>query len=106
MKAPTAILMGIIALLVPSFWVVLKGAGDEPYVRFRASDAVVQIGVASALMTLWVLVIVFVTAQVWKKKLHTVWLSALVLSAIALFFLFHAPVDYLSDLAYWKVVVR
>ena len=106
MKASRNLALVVIALFVASFWVVQRGAGDEPYVTFRASDAVVQIGVASALMSLWVVLVVFVSVQVSKKKLHAAWLSTFGLCAMALFQLYQSPAGYLSDLVHWGVVVR
>jgi hypothetical protein len=94
------------SLLVISFWVFLRGASDEPYTTFRASDAVVQIGVASALMALWVVLIGFITAQVAKKKLHPAWLSVFILCALAVFGLYQSPAGYISDLIHFGVVVR
>jgi hypothetical protein len=79
---------------------------DEPYLGFRASDAVIQIGVASSLMTLWALVAAFIVVQVWRKKLPAGWLPALAVCAVALFYLYHSPADYLSDLVAFKVVGR
>lgn len=101
MKASTRIVLSTSALLLPSFYVVLKGAGDEPYVSFRASDALVQIGAASALIAFWLMLTVSITGQVWRKELTPRWLSLLVLTALVLFLLGHAPIDYLADLEYW-----
>jgi hypothetical protein len=105
MKASTIVSVVIPALLVPSIWVV-GFDNDEPYVGFRASDAMVQVGVASSLVTLWVLLVIFIVAQVLKKNLHAAWLSTLLVCAIALFYLGVAPGDYLSDLVHFKVVTR
>jgi hypothetical protein len=105
MKASTVLSVVIPALLIPSVWVVVFD-NDEPYVSFRPSDAVVQVGVASSLVTLWILLVVFIVAQVLRKKLHAAWLSALLVCAIALFYLGVAPRDYLSDLVHFKVVAQ
>ena len=105
MKASTVVSIVVPVLLMPSVWVAIFD-NDEPYVRFRASDAMVQIGAASSLFTLWVLMTAFIVAQVLKKKLRPAWLSALFVCAIALFYLGAAPWAYLSDLVYWKVVAR
>ena len=43
-----------LVLSAASFLVVLQGASDEPYLAFRSSDAIVQIGGAMLLMMLWV----------------------------------------------------
>jgi hypothetical protein len=105
MKASTVVSVVVPALLVPTVWVVIFD-NDEPYVRLRATDAMVQVGAASALFTLWILLAVFVAVQVLNKKLRPAWLSALFVCAIALFYLGVAPGDYLSDLVHFKVVAR
>ena len=106
MKTSGIAALTTIGLLVPSIWVVLKGAGDEPYTTFRTSDAIVQIGVASALMTLWVVLIGFITAQVVKKNLHRAWLTSFALCALALCCLYDSPAGYISDLLKFGVVIR
>ena len=92
--------------MVLSSWVVFRGASDEPYTTFRASDAVVQIGVASALMALWAVLVAFVTIQVCGKKLRPAWISILLLSALMLCVLYDSPAGYISDLVHFKVVAR
>jgi len=106
MKTSGFIALTTVALLIPSAWVFLKGAGDEPYMTFRASDAIVQIGVASALMTLWLVLIAFVTTQVIKKQLHPGWLATYALCALVLCALYQSPAGYISDLVHFGVVVR
>lgn len=106
MKTSRIAALTTIGLVVPSVWVVLKGAGDEPYTAFHASDAIVQIGVASALMALWVVLVGFITVQVGKQKLHPSWLASLALCALALCVLYDSPAGYISDLVKFGVVVR
>lgn len=105
MKPSTLISVAVPALLLPTVWVVIFD-NDEPYVRFRPGDAIVQIGVASSLLTLWCLLVVFIATQVIRKQLHPAWLFTLAVCAIALFYLGVAPRDYLADLVHWKVVAR
>ncbi len=106
MKIPAAAAFATTGLLAASVWVVLKGAGDEPYTSFRTSDAIVQIGVACALIALWLVWIGCITAQVVKKKLHPLWLATLALCALALCGLYASPTDYISDLVKFGVVNR
>lgn len=105
MKASARAVVFSTALLLPSLYVVLKGAGDEPYVRLRAADALVQIGAASALLALWIVLVVAITRQLWRKELARRWTGLLVLSALVLFLLAHAPIDYLADLEHWGALV-
>jgi hypothetical protein len=106
MKTSGIVALTTAGLLAPSIWVVLKGAGDEPYTRFRASDAIVQIGVASALMALWIVWMGVVTAQVVKHRLHPGWLATFALCALALCGLYDSPAAYISDLVHFGVVTR
>jgi hypothetical protein len=106
MKTRNAVAFSLSALLGLSAWVVIKGAGDEPYMSFHPSDAIVQIGVACALMALWVVLESFITAQVIQKKLHPAWLASFGLCAVALYALYDSPAGYLSDLVKFGVVVR
>lgn len=106
MKTTDLVTLFTTGLLLPSVWVFFRGAGDEPYVVFRASDAVVQIGVASALMALWIVLLSFIGAQVVKKKLHRAWISAMLVGALALCCLYQSPMSYISDLVHFRVVVQ
>ena len=93
-------------LFAASVWVVWEGAEEEPYTAFHARDAIVQIGVASALIALWLAWLGFIGAQVAKKKLPLWWLATFVLSAIALYGLYDCPAGYISDLVTFHVVAR
>lgn len=103
MKPSTRTVLATVALFIASFYVVVLNH-DEPYTQFRWSDARVQIGAASALITLWLMFSRELVHHVRRKALHRGWLSLGGLCAVALFYLYHAPVDYLSDLGYWGVV--
>ena len=106
MKTSGIAALATAGLLAPSVWVVLKGAGDEPYMSFHASDAIVQVGVASALMALWIVLIGCITTQVVKRKLPPSWLASFVLCAVALYCLYDSPAGYISDLVKFGVVIR
>ncbi len=106
MKPVPLIVMTATALFTASAWVAFRGASDEPYATFRASDAIVQIGVASALMTLWVIWSLFVTVEVRQKRISASWLSALILSALLLLLLYQSPAGYVSDIIHWQVATR
>jgi hypothetical protein len=106
MKPVPLIVVTATALFTASVWVAFRGASNEPYATFRASDAIVQIGVASALMTLWVIWSILVTVEVRKKRISASWLSALILSALMLLLLYQSPAGYVSDIVHWKVVAR
>lgn len=90
--------------LALSAWVVLSGAADQPYVSFRERDAVIQIGLASALMTLWSMFGLWVILQIRAGRLARSWSASLVLVGAALFFLYQSPSGYVSEIARWGAV--
>lgn len=93
------------ALMVPSACVALAGANDEPYTSFRSSDALVQIGIACSLMTLWLLFAALIIWEVTKRRVKTAWLGGLVLCGLVVAILYQSPKDYLSDLEQFGIAV-
>ena len=87
-----------LALSVASFFVVGQGAQDEPYLIFRKSDAVVQIGVAMLLMLLWVQLTVGIVAGLARRRVSMWWLPLLLWVCICEFYLFHSPSGYIQDI--------
>ncbi len=85
-------------LSAASFVVVLQGATDEPYMGYRRSDAIVQVGVGTALMVLWCCCSVAVVVLVGTRKLPIAWLALLLWAAICLFYLSTCPLGYLGDI--------
>jgi hypothetical protein len=85
-------------LSAASFVVVLQGATDEPYMGYRRYDAVVQVGVGTALMVLWCCCALAVVVLVATRKLPVWWLALLLWAAICLFYLSFAPLGYLGDI--------
>ena len=89
----------IVALLsAASFVVVDQGANDEPYVGYRRYDAIVQVGVGTALMVLWSCCAVAVVVLVAARKLPSWWLMLLLWAAICTFYLSYSPLGYLEDI--------
>ena len=86
------------ALSVGSLFVVFQGANDEPYMAYRRYDAVVQVGVGTALMVLWFCCCVAVVVLVGARKLPVWWLALLLWAAICLFYLSFSPLGYLEDI--------
>ena len=85
-------------LSVASLVVVMQGAHDEPYTGYRRYDAVVQIGVAAALMALWCCWFLAVSVLVAAGKMRRYWLPLLLWAAICLFYLSESPLGYLGDI--------
>jgi len=48
-----------VLLTVLSAIVIFQGATDEPYFRFDAKDALVQVGAGSSLLTLWAVYVAY-----------------------------------------------
>src|SRR2546423_5895179 len=82
------------ALSVASLVVVFQGANDEPYMGYRQYDAVVQVGVGTALMVLWCCWSLSVVVLVGARKLPVWWLALLLWAAICLFYLSFSPLGY------------
>ena len=88
-----------VLLSIASFIVVMQGASDEPYTVFRKSDALVQIGVAMALMLLWVQLAIGIVVGVRRRRLSVWWLPLLLWVLICEFYLFQSPSGYIQDIA-------
>jgi hypothetical protein len=89
-------LAGVLSYL--SSLVVLEGAADEPYGRYRRSDAFMQVGVGTALMALWLVGGLAITVLVAMRRLSAWWLLSLLWVGICLFYLSESPIGYLEDL--------
>jgi hypothetical protein len=87
----------VVALSVASTWVVIRGASDEPYVVFRHSDALVQVGIGTALIVLWVQFAIWLGYGVFKKGVHRAWLPVYLWILVVLFCLWDSPVGYVQD---------
>lgn len=87
-----------IVLSVASFVVVMQGASDEPYVVFRRSDALVQVGVAMVLMLLWVQLAGGMIYGIIRRRISLLWLPLLLWVLICEFYLYHSPSGYVQDI--------
>jgi hypothetical protein len=88
-----------LVLSVASFFVVIKGASDEPYTAFRQSDVLVQVGVAMMLMLLWVQLAIGVVVGVVRRGVSLWWMPLLGWVLICEFYLFQSPSGYVQDIA-------
>jgi hypothetical protein len=86
------------ALSAASLVVGLQGTNDEPYMAYRRYDAIVQVGVGTALMMLWCCWCLAVLFLVGARKLSGWWLALLLWAAIWLFYLSFSPLGYLQDI--------
>lgn len=99
-RAQLAAAVGVFACVnaIASFIVVFKGANDEPYMVYRRLDAIVQVGIGSALIVSWVCLSLIVAILVATGKLSKRWLAVLILAAVCLFYTSFSPRGYLNDL--------
>lgn len=93
-----AVFLSSVALTLASLFVVLQGAHDEPYTTYRRYDAIMQVGVGTALIVLWCCCSIVVLALVRKGKFSVAWLALLLWAAICLFYLSESPLGYLEDI--------
>lgn len=87
-----------VVLSAASLVVVIQGANDEPYMAYRRSDVVVQVGVATALIVLWCCFASAAALLVATRKLPAAWAALLLWAAVCVFYLSFSPVGYLQDL--------
>jgi hypothetical protein len=85
-------------LTLPSLWVVVEGATDEPYGRFSYYDALVQVVVGTGLITAWGCWSLVILALVVRRKVSFWWLTLLLWAAVCAFYLSFSPLGYLDDL--------
>ncbi len=96
----TNLILGASTLLlsVVSFLVVMQGASDEPYVTFRKTDALVQVGVAMVLMLLWAQLAIVIVAGITRGRISGLWFAVLLWVFVCELYLFHCPVGYVTDI--------
>jgi hypothetical protein len=87
-----------VVLSVASFFVVSHGASDEPYTVFHGSDAIVQVGVAIALMLLWLEFAVAMIVGIVRRRVSAWWLPLLLWVITCEFFLYQSPSGYVQDI--------
>jgi hypothetical protein len=88
----------VAVLTVVSFFLVLKGASEEPYLSFRPYDAYEQVGGAFVLITLW---LELLGALLWcliKHRLSRLYWILVAWCGVALYFLYTAPTGYTWDI--------
>jgi len=91
-----------ITLSLASTIVVLQGANDEPYVNFRATDALVQVGAAMVLMVLLgQLAAGLIYGLVLRRISGWCWLLV-IWAMICEFYLYQCPSGYVGDITqFW-----
>jgi hypothetical protein len=93
--------IGVAAVVLSalSFVVVMMTVSQEPYFGgIRAVDAIIQVGVGTALIVLWALWSVVVIAVIVRKRTHAATLAVLIWAAMCVFYLGNGVVGYLDDI--------
>jgi ABC-type transport system involved in multi-copper enzyme maturation permease subunit len=94
-----AFIAAALLLTIPSLVVGFLNANDEPYFgTIRKSDALVQVGLGSVLMTLWVAWTAALLLAVTRNRVHAAALALVVWSVFAVCFLGSCASGYLDDL--------
>jgi putative copper export protein len=95
------VLLAGVVLTALSFAVIGMAARDEPYFRFAAKDALVQVGGGSALLALWAVYLVYcVYLAATERRLRR--LTTLVVlwgTLICGVYLWGCPIGYVQDIA-------
>jgi hypothetical protein len=86
-------------LSIVSFFIVIQGASDEPYMVFRWSDAIVQVGLAMLLMLPWFQLIAGIIWGIAYWCVSAWWLHLLPWVLICEFYLFYCLSGYLQDIS-------
>src|SRR4051794_28223358 len=98
MKHKMGMWIYVLALTIASGIVVLDGAAAEPYIRFRYPDAFVQIGVAVALIVLWLQFSVWLSYAAITRRVPKLCLALIIWAGLAVFNLWRSPVAYVGDI--------
>jgi hypothetical protein len=92
-------------VVVPAFWLfivsivlVYYGASVGPFESFHIVDAILQIVVASVVIVLWCVWSTRLLFLVGNKRLNFLWLLAIAIPALSLFYLVLCPYGYLYDM--------
>ncbi len=87
-----------LSLTLVSAIIVIDSAGAEPYLTFKLTDAVVQIGGACVVLILWLQFVIWVIAGVIRKRISIWWSASFIWAAVICFFVFDCPVAYAQDI--------
>lgn len=98
-RAHTVMCAAAFMLLLLSMVVVVVGANDEPYYgTIRYADAVVQVGLGTAVISLWCVWVLVLIVGAARKAAHPIILAALILPAFSIFYLANTVDGYISDI--------
>ena len=98
MKNKIGMWIYVLVLTIASAFVVFDSAAAEPYILFRYSDAFVQIGIAVALMVLWLQFSVWLSYAAITRRVPRLTLALIIWAGIAVFNLWQSPVAYVGDI--------
>ena len=93
---------GFLVLTAVSFCIYLQADG-EPFVQFRASEALIQVGAASVLAVLWFLFGASLCYLVFNKYISRWALLTLFWVVLAIWIMVDCPLGYVADINHFVV---
>lgn len=103
MSKNSVLLIVVGALTFSSLVVVFLGASEEPYLTFRPSQALIQVGIGSGLLALWAAWVGVVLWRVVARVVPAAWLTSIVWAVIVISYLSRSPLGYVQDLSKFGV---
>lgn len=102
--------LGMVALIVlisPFPWLLIyKSARDEPFDVFRAGDAILYLGVGSALVVVLAEIALVIFLGMATRRLSGWWFIPLLWLAVLMFLSFAAASDWVGDRARYSTVQK
>ncbi len=92
------LLAAALVLTIISYFVAMASAVEEPYFSFEPSQAFVQVGIATSLITLWIVWALMLVVTLATGMIHWKWSLALLWAVVAIFYLSFCPSGYLYDM--------
>jgi hypothetical protein len=96
--AQSQLLATAVALFFASFAVVANYAGEEPYDEFRHADALINVGLGTALIACWLVWSAACVGLALRRVIARTWLACLLLPVLCIFYLQFCPLGYLEDM--------
>ena len=96
---------GLLTLTALSLW-VFSGAVDEPFVFFRAREALVQVGMGVTLLVLWIQFSIFLSWAALTRRVSRWWLLFLIWCAAGFMVVEPSPFGYVQDITKFAIERR
>ena len=87
-----------IILSILSFLLISESVGEEPFFKFKTSNALTQLVGATVIIVLWIELLGVVSYFMIRKGFNFYFLVFLIWGAFVLFWLLQVPYSYISDI--------